>query len=48
MNIDRICEIIGMTLIAAVIALVIPMFCTSCKVQDCIPETILRDSIVTE
>lgn len=48
MNIDRICEIIGMTLIAAVIALVITMFCTSCNVQDCIPETIVRDSIVTE
>lgn len=48
MNIDRICEIIGMTLIAAVIALVITMFCPSCKVQDCIPETIVRDSIVTE
>ena len=47
MNIDRICEIIGMTLIAAVIALVITMFC-SCKVQDCIPETIVRDSIRTE
>lgn len=48
MNIDRICEVIGMTLIAAVIALVITMFCTSCKVQDCIPETIVRDSIRTE
>jgi hypothetical protein len=40
MNIARI--------IAAVIALVVTMFCTSCKVQDCIPETIVRDSIRTE
>lgn len=45
---NRICEIIGMTLIAVVITLVITMFCTSCKVQDCIPETIIKDSIVTE
>jgi hypothetical protein len=37
-----------MTLIAAAIALVVTIFCTSCKVQDCIPETIVRDSIVTE
>ena len=48
MNIDRICEIIGITAIVSVIVLFVSMFCTSCKVQDCIPETIVRDSIRTE
>ena len=48
MNIDRICEIICMTFIVVIVSLVIALSCTSCKVQDCIPETIVRDSIVTE
>lgn len=48
MNIDRICETIGMVLCIAIIAISILMCCISCKTQDCIPETIVRDSIRTE
>ena len=47
MNIDRICEIIGIAAIVSVILLFVSMFC-SCKTVDCIPETIVKDSIRVE
>lgn len=36
------------TSIAAIFAAVVALMLSGCKTQDCIPETIVRDSIVTE
>ena len=41
-------EHIAQTTIAAIFAAVVALMLSGCKAQDCIPETIVRDSIRTE
>lgn len=44
MRIDHIIQ----TIVAAILVAMLAWMLQGCKVQDCIPETIVRDSIVTE